>query len=364
MLLLGLSVFACCLIVQAAYLWRFAAGFRHAEREVPAPDEGACPSISVVIAARNEERDLPLLLDALAAQTHPHFEAIICNDGSEDGTAEVVRNYQTQAPWLRLLDVMDRQAPYKKHALTQGIAAAQHDLLALTDADSVPAPGWLEHLARVHAAADRPALLTGYAHVPVRPGLLNRLIRYERLLTTFATAATIGLGRPYMARGCNISYPKTLFEAVGGFAHSAQSMSGDDDLLVQHIARERAAPIYHLFAPDSFVGTDAASTWRQWIRQKLRHTSAGRFYDTGIQRHLAVFHISHLVLWLAPALLGAWGLGLLAARLVLLGVTLMAPARRFQSADLLLWVPLLEFLYALYNVFVATTGVLRPPKRW
>ncbi|MEM6644946.1 MAG: glycosyltransferase [Bacteroidota bacterium] len=356
--------FGLALLIQAAYLWRFAAGFRHAQREVPAPDESTRPSLSVIVAARNEERDLPKLLDALAAQTHPHFEAIICNDGSDDGTAEVARQYQTHAPWLQLLDVADRQAPYKKHALTQGIAAAQHGLLALTDADSTPAPGWLEHLARTHASTEHPALLTGYAHVPVRPGLLNRLIRYERLLTTFATAATIGLGRPYMARGCNISYPKALFEAVGGFEHSAQSMSGDDDLLVQHIAREQSASIYHLFSPDSFVGTDAASTWRQWIRQKLRHTSAGRFYDAGIQRHLALFHVTHLVLWLAPVLIGAWGAALLAARLVLLGVTLIAPARRFRSADLLLWVPLLEFSYALYNVFVATTGVLRPPKRW
>jgi len=47
-----------------------------------------------------------------------------------------------------------------------------------------------------------------------------------------------------------------------------------------------------------------------------------------------------------------------------LSIALIAPARRFQSADLLLWVPLLELLYALYNVFVATTGVLRPPKTW
>ncbi|GAB5519794.1 MAG: glycosyltransferase [Rhodothermales bacterium] len=353
-----------CLLIQAAYLWCFSVGFRRAQRKVPTPNPRRCPPISVIVPAHNEARDLPLLLDALAAQTHPDFEAIICDDGSTDETAEVVRQYQAKAPWLRLLEVTDRKAPYKKNALTQGIAAAQHNLLALTDADSVPAPAWLEHLARTHASSHHEALLTGYAHVPTRPGVLNRLIRYERLLTTFATAATIGLRHPYMGRGCNISYPKALFEAVGGFAHSAESMSGDDDLLVQHIAREQTAPIYHLFSPDSFVGTDAAATWRQWIRQKLRHTSAGRFYEASIQRHLALFHISHLLLWLAPLFFGVAGLGLVAVRLLLLTLTLIAPARRFRSTDLLVWVPLLEFGYALYNVFVATSGVLRPPKQW
>lgn len=348
--------------IQLAYWVLLRTGFRRAQlsqREADAP----LPPLSVVVAARNEEHTLPTLLAALARQTHPAFEVVIVDDASTDATPHLVERWAAHHPNVRLLRVTEPVPPRKKHALALGIAAARHDLLVLTDADCVPPPTWLEAMARQHGAAGA-VLLIGYSPYRRGRGLLNRLARYETFVTGFLTAAAVGLGRPYMAVGRNLSYPRPVFQRIGGFAHSRRSLSGDDDLLVQEVARRRAATIRHVFAPSTFVLTDAPPTWRAWLRQKKRHASAGRFYTTTAKVHLALFQASGAALWLAPLFAGWFGAGLLAARLLVQARILHEAARTFQEDDLIAVTPVLELLYAAYNAAVVPLGLMKVPERW
>ena len=332
-----------------------------------APGDG--PPLSVVVAARNEEAVLPTLLAALAAQTHPALEVVIVDDASTDATAAVVEAHAATAPHpVRLVRVADPQPPRKKHALTQGLAAARHPRVALTDADCAPPPGWAAALARTHAAwAAREVpevVLVGYSPYRRRGGLLGRFARYETFAEGCWAAAAVGLGRAYMAVGRNLSYPVALFHRLGGFAHSARSMSGDDDLFVQAVRRRAAAPIRFVFDPATFVATDAPPSWRAWLHQKRRHASAGRFYARGPQVHLALFHAAGLLRWLAPAALGATGWGLLAATLLAEGAVLGRAARALGEDDLMPLFPLWSLGYTLYATVVAPLGLLRPPASW
>lgn len=355
-------LFGTAFAVQLAYWGLFARGFRHACRAVPAPAD-ARPPLSVVVAAREEEAALPALLAALTGQTHPGYEVIVVDDASTDATPLLVRAAAARHAHVRLEQVRDPQPPRKRRALTQGIRAARHDLLALTDADCAPPPAWLETLARYHAAAGPDALFIGYSPFRRRPGLLNRLARYETFIAGFFTAAAAGLGRPYMAVGRNLSYPRAVFDRVGGFAHAPRSLSGDDDLLVQAVARRRAATVYALCDPRTFVPTDAPATWRQWIRQKRRHTSAGRFYTPSLQVHLGLYHATSLLLWAAP-LAGWLGAALLGGRLLAQHLVLRPAARTLAEADLMPAQPFLELLYAAYNLLIAPLGLLKMPARW
>lgn len=354
-------VFAAALAVQLGYWLLLRAGFERV-REAETPSAASIP-ISVVVAARNEAERLPALLDALAAQTHPDFEAVIVDDASEDATAALVEARAAEDPRFRLVRVTEPQTPRKKHALALGIAAARHDRLAFTDADCAPPPSWLAALA-ARAAREPEAVLVGYGPLRRRPGVLNAFARYETLVTALMTAAAVGLGRPYMAVGRNLSYPRSLFERIDGFEHSRQSLSGDDDLLVQEVARTGAAPVRYVLDPAAFVPSEAPPTWRAWARQKLRHTSAGRFYSRSAQAHLALFHASNLVVWLAPAFLGWTGAALLAARFLAQRLVLRDAARAFGEEDLMLAQPLLDLGFLLYNSLLAPLGTLRVPKRW
>ena len=358
-----LIVFGAAFVVQGAYWLLLQVGFRRAHRPAARLPE-APPPISIIVPVRNEAANLPALLAALTRQTYPHYEIVLVDDASTDATATLARTWQQAHSNLRLLTVEEPKEPRKKHALTQGIEAATHDLLAFTDADCTPTPDWLATLAQHHVETPQETLLVGYSPFRKAPGLLNRLARYETFVTGFLTAATVGLGRPYMAVGRSISYSRAVFRRIGGFAHSLHSLSGDDDLLVQEVARRRAAVVRHVFDPRSFVPSNPPATWQGWFRQKRRHLSAGRFYDRGTQTHLGLFHATSIVLWAAPLAMGWVGLGLLGAKLLIQAAVLYRAAAALHERDLLPTQPFLELLYAAYNLVLAPLGLARMPKRW
>ncbi len=365
----------------AAGLSRVRARVRES-RPGPAPTPAPTrPPLSVVVAARNEEKKLPALLDALEGQDFSPFEAVVVDDRSTDATALLVEARAAEwaasgGPVLRLVRVAEGEPeraglPPKKHALACGVAAAHHARVVLTDADTRPPPTWLSCFAR-YASEDNPgsesgagsAVLVGHGPYARRPGGLNLFVRYETALTAVQAAAAVGLGRPFMAVGRNFSYPKGLLDRMGGFAHSARSLSGDDDLFVQAVARQRLAPVRYVLDAAAFVPSEAPADVRTWLRQKRRHASAGRFYPKGALVGLAVFHASNLVVWLSPFALGWTGAALLAAKLLAQRAVLKHQAGALIEPDVLALQPLLDLGYALYQALAAVLGALPLPRRW
>jgi biofilm PGA synthesis N-glycosyltransferase PgaC len=91
------------------------------------------PSISILIAAYNEEPSIRETLQSLAFQNYPgEFEALVIDDASDDNTARIVQSLHY--PWLRLLRQPSNLA--KSAALNRGLAAARFDLIITLDADS------------------------------------------------------------------------------------------------------------------------------------------------------------------------------------------------------------------------------------
>ena len=104
------------------------------------------PMVSIVIPARNEERDIGPTLDAALAQDYPSFEVIVVDDGSTDGTAAEIERRASDA---RLVPVSCPPLPEgwlgKPHALSNGTAAARGEWLLLMDADVRLAPAALRY---------------------------------------------------------------------------------------------------------------------------------------------------------------------------------------------------------------------------
>jgi cellulose synthase/poly-beta-1,6-N-acetylglucosamine synthase-like glycosyltransferase len=356
---LATALFAGALAVHAGYLVGLRRGFRRARpRAVPPPATSEVP-VSVVVAVRNEAARIGPLMDALSAQTHPAFEVVAVDDGSADETPALLHAWAAHDPRVRVL--ANTGAPGKKGALATGIAAARHDVLLRTDADCEPPPGWISALA-ASVATPAPTVGIGYARYDEHPGVLDRLVRYEMLVTGWLMAAAAGLGRPYMAFGANLACNRAAWEAAEGFAGHEHLASGDDDLFVQAAHRAGVA-VVPVVCPDAIVPTAPPRSWRAWLRQKRRHASDGRHYPVAVQAHLALFHVSGHMLWLAPFVLGGPGAALLAAHLGLTAWALGPAARAFGERGLMAPLPLLELGYALYNA-AAPVLTLRRPKAW
>lgn len=341
-------------------------GWKRSREDRVSPSRDDLPPVSVVVAVRNEAASLPALFHALDQQTHPSFEIVIVDDASTDDTATIARSWTNNRPYAHVVSVSDPHFPRKKHALAKGIAAAKHDLLAFTDADCVPRPGWLSVHAATHASSEKHQVLVGYS--PVKStGVLGLFSRYKTLVEGLYMMAAIGWNRPYMAVGRNLSYPRSVFEAVDGFHHEyggQESMSGDDDLLIQAVRRKNCADVRALLDDRTFVPTTGARSWTEWFQQRTRHVSAGRYYPWAIGVHLTLLHGSLIMIWIGPFLIGKLGLGILAAGLLARHAPLGPAADTFDETDLLAGFPLWELGYALYLLLVVPCGLISPPEEW
>lgn len=120
------------------------------------------PAISVIIAAYNAAATLPAQLEALADQkVAVDWEVVVCDNGSTDGTADLVRAASARMPWVRLVDASQRRGPGA--ARNVGARAAGGALLAFCDADDVVAEGWL---AAMLDSLSRATLVTGRSRRP------------------------------------------------------------------------------------------------------------------------------------------------------------------------------------------------------
>lgn len=96
-----------------------------------------CPKISVIFAARDEEEKLPAALATLVVIDYPNLEIIAVDDRSTDSTAQILDDFATHHPQLRVVHIRELPKGWlgKPHALQRGYQASSGELLVFTDAD-------------------------------------------------------------------------------------------------------------------------------------------------------------------------------------------------------------------------------------
>lgn len=321
--------------------------------------------LSVVVAARNEVNNLPDLVNALKSQQHDNFEVLIADDNSTDGTPQLVRSVSRTDPRFHLVPFPEGAKSGKKSALSRAIYVAANERIVLTDSDCRPGTGWLRAIARAHSISPT-AVWIGHGPLKTSRTLTGFLARFENVWTALLSAAAVGLGRPYMAVGRNLSYPKALFTRIGGFEHADTLIGGDDDLLVQHVRKTKAAEVFFLSDPDSFVSSEGPRNFREWIHRKRRHFSVGSRYDWFWIVALGLFQASSLLLWVLPVFLGiTTAVVIWLAKWLFESVCYSLLARQFlKEKPSVLRYPVLDILYVFLQVLWAPISVITKPKTW
>ncbi|MEY3399319.1 MAG: hypothetical protein RL220_1913, partial [Bacteroidota bacterium] len=134
-----LGVFVTTWLIQLIYILHFFG--KISGRKAIENSGGKELPVSVIICARNEEKNLREHIPVLMEQDYPEFEVIVVNDSSWDDTDAILNAFHVHYPNLRIvtLDEEKQNLQGKKFALTLGIKAAKYDTILLTDADCVPA---------------------------------------------------------------------------------------------------------------------------------------------------------------------------------------------------------------------------------
>lgn len=344
------------------------------EWELP---EGARPTtfITVLVPARNEAARIGNLLESLVQQDYPHYEVIVIDDHSTDGTACLVEKHPLER--LRLLRLAEHISPgdtiksYKKKALELGVRNARGALILTTDADCEAPAGWLAAHAAFHEA-------TG-AHFIAAPVLFHR---EQNLLQRFQSLDFIGMmavtgagihGRfLYMANGANLSFTKALFQQLGGYSGNEQYASGDDIFLIQKAAARVPGKVAFLKSREAAIHTLPMPDLRSFVQQRLRWGAKNHSYQDW--RVTAALGLVFLLCWyilgmlLASPVFGLYGLGLALGLIAGKGLAdyffLSAATSFFGRASLLRRFWLMEVMHILYIAFVGLLSVVIKRYEW
>lgn len=102
------------------------------------------PLVSIVIVNYNRKKDLEACLNSVRKTNYPHYELIIVDNGSTDGSVEVVkRNFK----WVNLIENKENVGPVK--ARNMGIRRSSGRLIAFLDSDTEVSKNWLSELVKI-----------------------------------------------------------------------------------------------------------------------------------------------------------------------------------------------------------------------
>jgi len=252
------------------------------------------PKLSIVIAAKNEEKNINSLFDSLELLNYPkeNFEVLIVDDNSTDKTAELIQSKISDKNNYIFIKAENKEFEGKKGALSIGIKNAKNNFIVITDADCKPETNWLNAIAG--------GLDYGYDFVfgvaPIKTGrtFVEKLSAFENLRNTYLTVAAVGLNIPYSAAARSFAFRKTSFERIGGYSKTTETLSGDDDLLIREAVKNKML-VGTVIEPDALVYSAALKNFNEYFQQKKRHLQTSFHYLFKQKIFLGFWHLINLI---------------------------------------------------------------------
>ncbi|HTG67147.1 MAG TPA: glycosyltransferase [Flavobacterium sp.] len=367
MLILILYFFIAVVAIQIMYYLGVFGKFAFAKTQNITPKR---IPISVIVCAKNEEENVAKYVPLLAEQNYPDYEIVLIDDASSDNTLELFEAFEKQYSNVRLVKVENNEAFWgnKKYALTLGIKAAKKEYLLFTDADCYPtSKNWITAMSSQFTL--HKTIVLGYGgYEKVANSFLNKVIRFETVLTAVQYFSWAKIGHPYMGVGRNLAYKKEEFFNVNGYINHIQVRSGDDDLFINEAAKGSNTTI--AYTPESFTYSVPKKTYKDWFTQKRRHVATAKHYKFFDKLQLGLFFISQLFFIVFAIILLAFQfqwilvLCLVCLRYLCTWITIGFSAGKLHEKDIKFWFPFVELALIFTQVNVFITNVFSKPVNW
>lgn len=249
--------------------------------------------ISIIIAAKNEEKNVVNLLEYLKnlVYSSENFEVIFIDDHSEDRTIKEIEKTINGLKNFKIITLSESEIGGKRNALTKGIESARFENILITDADCRPELNWLNSYSKKFS--ENFDFIFGIAPFKQNNLLVNRIACFENLRSSILTFSFSGFGLPYSAAARNIGFTKRAFEILGGYSKTKQTIGGDDDLMLREAVKNKLK-ISALPDRGSYVYSETKKTFKDYLNQKARHTQTSLHYLVRHKLFLALWHIMNL----------------------------------------------------------------------
>ncbi|GAB5416207.1 MAG: glycosyltransferase [Crocinitomicaceae bacterium] len=333
---------------------------RNKERGYNTGTKISLEEVTVLIPFRNEEENLPKLLESIQSLKQLPKRFVFIDDHSEDDSASLVNAVSDKLP-ITLID-LDGNSQGKKFALSEGAKQVATEFTLTWDADVVVAPNYFEGIASL-SEADMyvlPALFSSKS-------FLQSLFTFDVVVANSVNAGLAGWRRPIFASGANLLYRTSSYQQFDSLKDHGHISSGDDTFLLRDFLRNKA-DIRVLTNPNVAIETNAPATFREYISQRLRWVSKtnalGDYLNTfiALKQLLLMLAFIGLIVWTVAN--SFWfGLGyLLLCKLITDFLVFSAYFKQVKQAKLLLMLPIAELWFPIYSIFLALLIPFYKPK--
>lgn len=323
-------------------------------------DQDKAEDVTSITCVKNESNKIVPFLASLKNQDIQ--ERIIVDDFSNDGTSERIRELDPSLVILRPI----KDIPGKKEAIIRGIQAAKQELLLFTDVDCFPQYKWAE-LMKKYALGK--ALVLGYSPMVRKNGLVALFSKYETYHTALQYLSYAISGMAYMGVGRNMLIRRSAALSVIPILRNDDLASGDDDLMVNAIARHDNVKI--ALNPATFVNTTPEETLSGFIHQKRRHITTSTRYRPIHQILLGLYSLTFMLFYIGLIISGCFGfidvktlLFLLLTKWFFQQLINYPIMKRLQEFELWKYFPVLDILMFLYLMVLTPYIVFQNKSRW
>ncbi len=278
---------ACSLLIFLIHLSLAGGILLNKLRDLRSSAAGPAPpptGISVIIAAKDEERLLPLLLSSLEAQTTTGFEVVLIDDRSSDRTGEIMETFR-QKHGERVKVIHNSREPVavnpKQAALDYGLREASGDLLLFTDSDCELPATWVETLVN-YFENPRVGAVFGQILVQGLTSFLDKYQWFDQALINQYSSGSAGLGLPTSCFGNNLGARRAILDDIGGFRALGYTLTEDAALISE--ARKKGWKVRVSTRSETTIKTAPQASWRNFINQHVRWNSGGFFSEDPVTR--------------------------------------------------------------------------------
>lgn len=348
-------LFAFTALINCAYFIFFSKfAFYHSSEK----DRSSFP-VSLIVCAKNEAKNLENHIPLWITQNHPEFEIILINDGSMDDSLEIMERFSVMDSRIKVVNVVNNETFWgnKKYALTLGIKRARYEHMIFTDADCRPSSNsWLSLM--TSEFSNKKQLVLGYGAYEKTKGFLNKIIRFETLMTAVQYFSYAKAGIPYMGVGRNLGYTASLYYNNRGFINHIKIASGDDDLFVNETATAKNTAI--CINPDAFTYSIPKKSFKEWIKQKRRHFTTSKYYKSKHKLLLGFYSFSTLLYWVLLPFVFIYGnpmyaICVVCLRFLIQYIIIGKIAKKLQETSLIPLIPLWEMflIFIQIGIFIS-----------
>ncbi|MBZ0200166.1 MAG: glycosyltransferase [Ignavibacteriaceae bacterium] len=228
------------------------------------------PAATVIVAARNEEKNIIRCLESLNNLQYPDgkLEIYVVDDKSTDATGKLIDDFIVDKPIFKKIDVENEIGKLrgKTNAIATAIEIAKGEIIITTDADCAVHPLWANTLASYYTKDV--AMVNGYTTQKTTGGF-SGMQALDFIYLLIVAAGTMNFKKPLSCIGNNMSYRKSVYQEVGGYEGIPFSVTEDFGLLMVFDKLKKYKIIYPL-DKDALVVSEPCENMKALYHQKKR----------------------------------------------------------------------------------------------